>query len=56
MDQGIIKKFEIENKQTSDPNEINNEINIFFKKLKTLQKPILSVNNLLESIILPILT
>ena len=27
--QGIIKKLEIENKEISDPNEINNEINRF---------------------------
>ena len=31
--QGIIKKLEIENKEISDPNEINNEINRFLKKL-----------------------
>ena len=30
--QGIIKKLEIENKEISDPNEINNEINRFKKK------------------------
>ena len=48
--QGIIKKLEIENKEISDPNEINNEINRFFKNLfaKTLQK--------FENIILPVLT
>ena len=36
--QGIIKKHEIENKEISGPNEINNEINRFFKNLiaKTL--------------------
>ena len=36
--QGIIKKLEIEDKEISDPNEINNKINRFFKNLlpKTL--------------------
>ena len=38
--QGIITKIEIENKEISDSNEINNKINRFFKKLftKTLQR------------------
>ena len=31
--QGIIKKLEIENKEISDPNELNNGINGFFKKV-----------------------
>ena len=30
--QGIIKKLEIENKEISDPNQLNNGINGFFKK------------------------
>ena len=36
--EGIIKKLEIENKEISDPNETNGEIDGFFKKLfaKTL--------------------
>ena len=56
--QGIIKKLEIENKETSDPNEIENEINRFFKKLfaKVLQKSLPQINNSLVNIILPILT
>ena len=55
--QGIIKKLEIENKEISDPNEINNEINRFFKDLfaKTLQKSSPQVNNFFENIILPVL-
>ena len=58
MVQGIIKKLEIENKEISDPNEINNEINRFFKNLfaKTLQKSLPQVNNFFENIILPVLT
>ena len=51
--QSIIKKIEVENKETSDPNEINNEINRFFKKLfaKTLQKSLPKVNNFFYNII-----
>ena len=57
MVQGIIKKLEIQNKKISDPNEINNEINRFFKNLltKTLQKSLPQVNNFFENIILPVL-
>ena len=56
--QGIIKKLEIENKEISDPNEINNEINRFFKNLfaKTLQMSLPQVNNFFWNIILPVLS
>ena len=56
--QGIIKKFEMENKEISDPNDMNNEINGFFKNLfaKTLQKSLPQVNNFFQNIILPFLT
>ena len=49
MVQGIIKKLEIENKEISDPNEINNEINRFFKNLfaETFQKSLPQVNKFL---------
>ena len=52
--QGIAKKFEIENKEISDPNEINNKINRFFKKIfaKTLLKSLPQVNNFFENVIL----
>ena len=55
---GIFKELEIENKKICDPNEINNEINRFFKTLfaRTLQKSLPQVNIFFESIILPILT
>ena len=58
MVQGIIKKPEIENKEISDPNELKNEINRFFKNLfsKTLQKSLPQVHNFFENIILPVLT
>ena len=56
--QGIIKGLEIENKDISDPNEISNEINRFFKNLsaETLQKSLPQVNNFIENIVLPALT
>ena len=56
--QGAIKKIEIEDKEISDPNEINNEMNRFLKNLfvKTLQKSLPQVNNFLEKIILPVIT
>ena len=56
--QCIIKKLQIENKEISDPNEVNNEINRFFKNLfaKTLQKSLPQGNNFFENIILPVLT
>ena len=45
--QGIIKKLQIENKEIHDPNEMNNEINRFLKKLfaRTWQKSLPQVNN-----------
>ena len=56
--EGIIKNLEIENKEIRDPNEINNEINRFFKSLfaRTLQKSLPQVKNFFENIILPVLT
>ena len=56
--QGIIKGLEIENKDISDPNEISNEINWFFKNLsaETLQKSLPQVNNFIENIVFPALT
>ena len=56
--QSIIKKLEIENKELSDPKEMNNEINRFFKEVfaKTLLKSLLQVNNFFENILLLVLT
>ena len=56
--QGIIKELEIENKDISDPNKISNEINRFFKNLSinTLQTSLPQVNNVIENMILPVLT
>ena len=56
--QGIIKKLETENKEISDPNDINNEINKFFKNLfaKTWQKSLPQVNNFFQNIILFVLS
>ena len=56
--QGIVKKLQIENKEISNPNEKNNEINRFLKNLfaKTLQKSLPQVNKFFENIILSVLT
>ena len=56
--QSMIKKLEIENKELSDPKEMNNEINRFFKEVfaKTLLKSLLQVNNFFENILLLVLT
>ena len=57
MVQNIFKKIEVENKETSDPNEINNEIDRLFNKLfaKTLQKSLPQVNNFFKNIIFHVL-
>ena len=52
--QGIIKKFEIENKEISYANEIINEINRFLKKV--IHKDFAKVNNFFKNIIFPVLT
>ena len=55
--EGITKKLEIENKDISDQNKINQKIHKFFKNVfaKSLQKSLPKVNNSIEKIIVPVL-